>query len=93
MFPAQVIAVKLIYERQEGRHLIAHLTNSRGVGEKVDGVLLPYRSHSVVPPGLNVRDLLAVADGLDVVGSEGGGRAEQGGHTLAETVANCKQIL
>ena len=40
-----------------------------------------------------MRDLLAVTDGLDVVGSEGGGRAEQGGNPLAETVANWKEIF
>ena len=39
-------------------------------------------------PGLNVRDLLAVADGLDVVRCEGGGGAEQGGHALAQAVAH-----
>ena len=39
-------------------------------------------------PGLDVRDLLAVADGLDVVRCEGGGWAEQGSHALAEGVAH-----
>ena len=38
-------------------------------------------------------DLLAVTDGLDVVGSEGGGRAEQGSNPLAETVANWNEIF
>ena len=39
-------------------------------------------------PGLDVGDLLAVADGLDVVRCEGGGGAEQGGHPLAQAVAH-----
>ena len=39
-------------------------------------------------PGLDVGDLLAVADGLDVVRCEGGGGAEQGGHALAQAVAH-----
>ena len=42
----------------------------------------------VVPPGLDVGDLLAVTDGLHVVGREGGGGAEQGSHALAEGVAH-----
>ena len=39
-------------------------------------------------PGLDVGDLLAVADGLDVVRGEGGGGAEQGSHALAQAVAH-----
>ena len=39
-------------------------------------------------PGLDVGDLLAVADGLYVVRSEGRGGAEQGGHALAQAVAH-----
>ena len=41
-------------------------------------------------PGLDVRDLLAVADGLDVVGGVGGVGAEQGGHPLTQAVTHCK---
>ena len=58
---------------------------------EVDGVVIALQSE--VPPSLDVRDLLAVTDGLDVVGSEGGGRTEQGSHALAETVAHCNQIF
>ena len=39
-------------------------------------------------PGLDVGDLLAVADGLYVVRGEGGGGAEQGSHALAQAVAH-----
>ena len=41
-------------------------------------------------PGLYVRDLLAVTDGLDVVGGVGGVGAKQGGHPLAQAVTHCK---
>ena len=89
ILPSQVIAVKLIYDTPANKKSgLAHLANCRGVGEEVDGVLLPYWAHPVVPASLDVRDLLAVTDGLDVVGSEGGRRAKQGGHPLAQTVAN-----
>ncbi len=43
-----------------------------------------------VIPGLYMRDLLAVTDGLDVVGGVGGVRAEQSGHPLAQAVTHCK---
>ena len=55
--------------------------------------MLPDWSHAVVPASLYVGDLLAVTDGLDVVGSEGRGWAEQGGHPLAETVADWNGIF
>ena len=55
--------------------------------------MLPDWSDPVVPPSLNVRDLLAVTDGLDVVGSEGRGGAEESRHALAEAVANCNKIF
>ena len=55
--------------------------------------MLPDWSHAVVPASLYVRDLLAVTDGLNVVGSEGRGRAEEGGHPLAETVADWNGIF
>ena len=41
-------------------------------------------------PGLYVRDLFAVTDGLDVVGGVGGVGAKQGGHPLAQAVTHCK---
>ena len=50
----------------------------------------PLCRECYVIPGLNVRDLLAVADGLDVVGGVGGVGAEQGGHPLAQAVTHCK---
>ena len=46
------------------------------------------RTNPVVPSGLNVGDLLAITDGLDVVGRVGGVRPEQGSHALAQAVAH-----
>ena len=94
ILPSQVIAVKLIFDTPANKKSgLAHLANCRGVGEEVDGVLLPHWAHPVVPASLDVRDLLAVADGLNVVGGEGRGRAEQGSHALGQGVANCKKIF